>query len=161
MQPAPVIDESLPAPGPVAVDGLQAPVDLVAMPSGSEPQQDEPLQVEPSRPGRPPPGADRLPTLTEVIEFGPDAVALPTAHELLSSAVAVPAVDEAALVQRVLAELGPRIDAMLEARLREALAPALARAADGLIRDARAELLPALGEIVGEAVSRALEVPPR
>ncbi len=58
----------------------------------------------------------------------------------------------------MLRELQPRIDALFEARLREALAPALARVADGLIRDAREELAPALAELVRDAVAR--RVPP-
>jgi alkylhydroperoxidase family enzyme len=57
----------------------------------------------------------------------------------------------------VLRELQPRLDEMLETRLREALAPALARAADGLIRDARGELAPALRDLVQAAVARALQ----
>jgi hypothetical protein len=66
-------------------------------------------------------------------------------------------VDECALAARVLAALQPRIDALLEARLREAVAPALARAADALIRDAREELAAAMREVVAEAVARAVK----
>jgi hypothetical protein len=57
----------------------------------------------------------------------------------------------------VMAELQPRIDMLLESRLREALAPALARAADGLIRDSRDQLAGALQSLVDEAVTRVLE----
>lgn len=64
--------------------------------------------------------------------------------------------DTQAITQRVLAELGPRIDAMFEARLREALAPALAFAADGLIRRARDELTLVMRDVVQEAVARSL-----
>ena len=53
-------------------------------------------------------------------------------------------------------ELQPRVDWMLEARLREVLAPALARAADMLIRDAGQELSGTLRDVVREAVARAL-----
>jgi hypothetical protein len=41
--------------------------------------------------------------------------------------------------------------------LREALAPALARAADALITEARRELAQTLRELVDESVTRALE----
>ena len=58
-------------------------------------------------------------------------------------------------MQRILDEVVLHVDAMFESRLREALAPALARAADGLIRDTRAELVPALREIVVAAALRA------
>lgn len=115
---------------------------------------------------RQPPDADRLPTLTEVLEFGPgDEVIFGLPDEVARVAVideppAViaappPAFDEAALMQRILDEVVLHVDAMFESRLREALAPALARAADGLIRDTRAELAPALREIVVAAALRA------
>jgi len=57
----------------------------------------------------------------------------------------------------VLLELEQRIGSALEARLRDALAPALARAADGLIREAKHELAQTLRELVDESVTRALE----
>ena len=105
--------------------------------------------------------------LTEVVEAGP-----PEAFEatvLLGAPVDVageptPAPDAAeALAGRVLHALQPQIDALLEARLREALAPALARAADALVRDARHELAQALQALVNDAVARALRqrAPPR
>lgn len=73
-----------------------------------------------------------------------------------------PAWDEEQLTHRVLAVLEQRLDGLFEARLREALAPALARAADGLIRDLRPELTQALHDLVHDAVARALqEAPPR
>ncbi len=68
-----------------------------------------------------------------------------------------PEVDLDALVDRVLSELMPRIDMLLESRLREALAPALARAADGLIRDTRDSLPGAVRELVQDTVARALQ----
>ena len=127
-----------------------------------------------------PVSADRLPTLTEVVEIGregghpvgvhgvgadePDhpadgAAAGPPAGA--EHALAEPvAIDEERLVHRVRGELAPRIDLLLEARLREALAPALARAADGLIRDARDELGSALRTLVEQTVARALGRPP-
>jgi hypothetical protein len=68
-----------------------------------------------------------------------------------------PVVDVEAVVGQVLSELMPRIDMLLESRLREALAPALARAADGLIRDTRLNLAVAVRDLVQEAVDRALQ----
>lgn len=93
---------------------------------------------------------DRLPTLTEVVEWGieaPRATAQPPAA----------AGPDESLSAEVLFELDSRIQAQFEKRLREALAPALARAADGLIRDARLELSGALRDLVEEAVTRAIE----
>lgn len=69
----------------------------------------------------------------------------------------LPVVDADTVVGQVLSELMPRIDMLLESRLREALAPALARAADGLIRDTRVNLSVAVRELVQEAVDRALQ----
>lgn len=70
---------------------------------------------------------------------------------------AAPAIDTHAVVALALAELQPRLDMLLESRLREALAPALARAAEGLIREARGELASALNELLQDAVRRALQ----
>lgn len=122
-----------------------------------------------------PPGADRMPTLTEVLELDApprgDELHEPVGHgdevaadvtpplpaEPAPQVPSEPAPDTAAIVNEVLAELLPRIDMLFESRLREALAPALARAAEGLIRDARGELGAALHELVNDAVGRALQ----
>ncbi len=113
---------------------------------------------------RTPPAPDRLPTLTEILQLGPRGEMAPAAPSPAPPPIPLPScspdtpspLDVAALEQRVLAELVQRIDARLEARLRETLAPALARAADGLIRDVRGQLMPALAEMVGDAVAQAL-----
>lgn len=121
--------------------------------------------------------AERLPTLTEVVELdlptdglsGPDLLPLPvlpfgfdfspaTAVEAVASAPEPARVgpDPETLVAQVLCELAPRIDALFEARLREALAPALARVADGLIRDAGGEVSATLRALVEETVAQVL-----
>lgn len=138
---------------------------------------------------RPPPPADRLPTLTEVVLLGGDAphglhgvvdpqapgsreeqtvaqaaepettvldTSLSAASLLASALPGACEADAQAIAQQVLAELSPRIDALFEARLREALAPVLARAADGLIRQARDELTLVMRELVQDAVARSL-----
>ena len=116
--------------------------------------------------------ADRMPTLTEVLELDDHSAAGPQADvshnsEEFSPAAAPPApatspatgpaFDTRGLVDEVLTELQPRIDMLFESRLREALAPALSRAAEVLIREARAELGSALHELVDDAVKRALQ----
>lgn len=143
------------------------------------------------------PPADRLPTLTEVVELQPaaencagagasvtDAGAAPRdeAPVLLlagppeaaveagqdvtrpdaepagpGGAPEIPAVDLDGLVTRVLQEISPRIDMLVQARLREALAPALARAAEQFIRDARDPVALVLNDLVRDAVLRALQ----
>jgi hypothetical protein len=122
-----------------------------------------------ARPG--PVNAQSLPTLTEVIEtplpprgsandhalaFHAIPVLEDVVEGVASAFAAVPAFDEEQVVQRVLADLQRHADLMLEYRLREALAPALARLTDALIRDARQELAATLRDIVVSAVSQEL-----
>lgn len=107
------------------------------------------MQARPAAEARPL-VADRVPTLTEVVEFL-DA----TVRPLQQQPRPVGVVND--LSAEMLFELEQRIDSLFESRLREALAPALARAADGLIREARLELSGALRGLVDDAVTRALE----
>lgn len=133
-----------------------------------------------------PPSADRVPTLTEVVELGPsllqarapepasmeslqnpadlpDAPFEPLAMPDLSGLSVAPmepsAPDAPSLTGEVLALLAPRIEALFETRLRETLAPALASAAEALIRDSRVALTQTLQAMVEEAVARALHKP--
>ena len=106
-----------------------------------------------------------VPTLTEVVDWpgisqpsgaipaaaGPAGVA-PVGQMAAESVVSLPSEEQ--LVQRVLADLQRQIDLMLEYRLREALAPLLARATDSLIRDARGELASTLRDVVTRAVTQ-------
>ncbi len=130
------------------------------------------MALSPDSTDEPPASVDRLPTLTEVVQLGgPELVSSPAEADADSGVAAepptpvlpepvpelAPAPDTHALVNEVLSELAPRIDMLLQVRLREALAPALARAADGLIRDAREGLATTLHELVDEAVARALK----
>lgn len=117
---------------------------------------------------RPPPPA-RVPTLTEVVSLPeapaasavPPTPASPTAFARTEPAP-LPAVeplatrqpDEDEIVQRVLADVQRQVELMLEVKLREALAPALTRATDALMREARNELASTLRDIVARAVSQ-------
>jgi hypothetical protein len=65
----------------------------------------------------------------------------------------VPSLSEDAMVQRVLDDLGGQIDLMFDHRMREAVVPALARAADVLIEDLKTELARTLHEMVSRAVA--------
>jgi len=69
---------------------------------------------------------------------------------------AKPTPNEVQLTQRVLADLQRQVELMLEVRLREALAPLLARATDTLVRDARKELSAAMRDIVAKAIAKEL-----
>jgi hypothetical protein len=112
---------------------------------------------------------ERLPTLTEIVEWNnasasgePDAgpgPALPAEADLAgeaamrSMALRMP---EQQLIQNVLVEVQRQIELMLEYRMREVLAPMLSRATDSLIREARAELASTLRDVVARAVAQEL-----
>ena len=85
----------------------------------------------------------------------PSPAPVAPAAVVAASAPAVP-INEAQLTQRILADLQRQIDLMLEVRLREALAPVLARATDALIRDARKELTSAMRDAVARSVAQEL-----
>ena len=103
-----------------------------------------------------------LPTLTEVIELAPvgDAgAALPGRIAASRGDGAGPgsaSIDGRQLIDRVLGELQRDADLMLELRLREALAPVLARLADDLVRELREKLQVTLRDVVAHAASQEL-----
>lgn len=117
-----------------------------------------------------PPG--RVPTLTEVVSWPEHAQDLSTTGgayvaaaqpasppDLMQHAQHAPemaAITETQITQQVLADVQRQIDLMLEYRLREALAPVLARAADSLVRDARNEMASTLRDVVARAVAQEL-----
>lgn len=120
--------------------------------------------------GGPPPSVARDPGSAddEAASVGPavlaterPAEAAPAARPVESGAAVAAAAEDAeeALVARVLDRLQVQVDRMLEVRLREALAPALVRTADALVRDARRELVPALREAVERAVRETRDGP--
>ena len=120
----------------------------------------------------PPP--QRVPTLTEVVAWpesvdatvrpGAAAEAPPREADLAAAAPSTPVqaeppaqtLTEDQLIQRVLAEVQHQVDLMLEYRLRAALTPLLARAADNLIREARGELASTLRDVVARALAHEL-----
>lgn len=82
----------------------------------------------------------------------PVPVPIPAPLSAPVSAPVAPPVSEDALVHRVLDGLGGQIDLMFDHRMREAVVPALARAADLLIEDLKTELAKTLHEMVSRAV---------
>jgi hypothetical protein len=121
-----------------------------------------------------PPAPQRVPTLTEVVEIAraaPAAVVSPDATNEIEQTPAVapsitPQQEQAAvvrhaamptedeLIERVLGDLQRQVELMLEYRMREVLAPALARATESLVRDARIELASTLRDMVARAVAQ-------
>lgn len=124
--------------------------------------------MNPVRPG--PLHLQGLPTLTEVVELAStprEAVAAAPAAVLpmaSQEAVAGAAVETAAalelgeeeLVERVLDELQRDTTVLLEARLREVLAPAFERLTETLADDVRLEITATLRDLVARTVSREL-----
>ncbi|HMN77463.1 MAG TPA: hypothetical protein PKC97_15470 [Burkholderiaceae bacterium] len=111
-----------------------------------------------------PPQRHGLPTLTEVIELAPlgDAgAALPSraGNAARSESLAprgMPALDAEQMIDRLLGDLQRDASLTLELRLREALAPVLARLADDLVRELRDKLQVTLREVVAQAASQEL-----
>ena len=66
----------------------------------------------------------------------------------------MPEIDEAQLAQRVLSAVQKQIDGMIEFRLREALAPILARHSEALVRDLHEELNRTMRDVVARSVSQ-------
>lgn len=109
---------------------------------------------------------DRMPTLTEVVEWragepgwgralpAPFLLAPAPSPSAIADPDQVPAIEFPA---DLLFELEGRVSLALEARLRAALTPILARAADAMVCEAKQELSATLRACVEEAVNRALE----
>jgi hypothetical protein len=115
-----------------------------------------------------------VPTLTEVVEPVHRPLQPEPEHDPNVDSPYVPAVtrtrhddppagggeahglDEGALIERVLADLQRQVELMLEYRLREVLTPALTRATEALMRDARVELASTLRDVVARAVAQEL-----
>lgn len=129
-------------------------------------------EVVPSARGAPPPVAEvveaapppRAPVAPPAAQPAAPAFAA-TAPAALPPQPAAPAprtaavapLNEDAIVQRVLTDVQRQLDLVFEYKLRELLAPTLARIADSLIRDTRNELATTLREIVTRAVAQELQ----
>lgn len=116
-----------------------------------------------------------VPTLTEVVAWpGSESGAMPldssgqsgqsdrVEADVIDRAPAgggmsqAPRMTDEQLIERVVADLQRQVDLMLDYRLREILTPILTRAADAVIRDARAELASTLRDVVARAVAQEL-----
>lgn len=89
----------------------------------------------------------------------PEASPVPVAEhapDLAPEAAELGAELQEQIVHDVLIELQRRTDLMLEYRLRETLAPILARLCDALIKDAREDLAATLRDVVARAVAQEL-----
>lgn len=119
-----------------------------------------------------------VPTLTEVVDWSPAVIPQesdpavcvappfpdladevpaqechqPTGMEPALTSAFVPAVDEVALTQRILARIQQEVDLMLEERLPPVMAAVLDRAVEELVAHARNELAVTLRDVVAQAV---------
>ena len=108
----------------------------------------------------------RVPTLTEVIRdlpaqpaaTPPPAPPLPAAEAQVAPDALLAEVwlQESRIASRVIERLQPRIDVLFEHRLREALAPMVARVYNAVAEEARKELAHRLREAVEQAVNEEL-----
>ena len=129
-------------------------------------------EVVPSARGAPPPVAEvvetpppRAPVAPPVAQPAPPAFAAtapaaltqPTPPPPAPRTAAAAPLNEDVIVQRVLTDVQRQLDLVFEYKLRELLAPTLARIADSLIRDTRNELATTLREIVTRAVAQELQ----
>lgn len=67
---------------------------------------------------------------------------------------ALPELSEAQLTQRVLSVVQKQVDGMIEFRLKEAMAPILARHTDALVRELREELTRTMSDVVARSVAQ-------
>lgn len=101
-----------------------------------------------------PVSADRVPTLTDVLQGV--AVTADSALAAVPAAPAAQAFDGPVSTLELLASIQVHLDTLFQAHLREAIAPALARAVDGLLRELGPELALALRDIADRAVAQEL-----
>jgi len=112
----------------------------------------------------PPKPPQRVPTLTEVISDlpkEPAATAEPSAPqrdaEIAPEALLAEVwLQESRIAAKVIERLQPRIDVLFEHRLREALAPMVARISAAVADEARKELAHRLREAVEQAINEEL-----
>lgn len=112
---------------------------------------------------------DRVPTLTEVVAWPqapapaearlprPAVEGRPVEADMLTSSMPPLRAAEDQMIQQVLVEMQRQVELMLDYRLREVLTPLLARAADGIVREARVELASTLHDVVARAVAQELK----
>lgn len=94
-----------------------------------------------------------LPVLEAVV---PELLSVPAPLPVPAAppAPVLPDITEAQLAQRVLGVVQKQIDGMIDFRLKEAIAPILARHSEALVRDLREELSRTMADVVTRAVAQ-------
>lgn len=155
LSPTPVADVGMNnAPRPVAPPAgspAAAPIVTTGLPASQAPSNWTPMStvVLPSLP------VAELPVLETVVSE-PVARAVPSLASMPSAPMAqlVPEINETQLTARVLGDVQRQLDGMLEFRLREAIAPILARHSEALVRDLREELSSTMRDVVARSVAQ-------
>ena len=145
----PVLTEVIEIQPPAPAAGVVAPRTAPAPAATALPATTSPLRTSAPPVAAPPVAAP--PVAASTVTAPPAPVSAP--------ASASPPPDwpsEQQIAQKVLQDVQRQIDGMLDFRLREAMAPVLARHADSLVQELRAELSRTLGDVVHRAVSQEL-----
>ena len=170
---AAIVQAVPPASAPIAGHGVAPSVSSAASAAQAEPEAHAPAvpapgAAAPATSAGPPPAPLPPPRVSDLLVAGlRDEALLPVGEVLVprprpaapagptAPAPVAPSLEDQ-VTQRVLADLQRQVDLMLEYRLREVLAPALARVSDLLVRETRHELASTLRDIVGRAVAQEL-----
>lgn len=142
-------------PHPAHVPTLTEVIDVQGQVPAASPAVASPVVAAPVSAVRPPVPLDALPVLGEVVSAAPQQQPLPQATTPAQQD-APPAVSEAQLAHRVLSDVQRQVDSMLEFRLKEAMAPLLARHTEAIARDLRDELNRTLKDVVARSVAQEL-----
>ena len=152
-------------PHPAHVPTLTEVIDVQGQVPAASPAVPSPVVAVPVSAVRPPVPLDALPVLGEVVSAPPQQP-LPLSQQPQPQPQpqaatpppqdAPPAVSEAQLVHRVLSDVQRQVDSMLEFRLKEAMAPLLARHTEAIARDLRDELNRTLKDVVARSVVQEL-----
>lgn len=146
-------------PHPAQVPTLTEIIDLQGQLPAVSPV-DPPAVAAPVKPSatvvsvKPPVPLEALPVLGEVVASPMDVTS--QSAEPTPPQAASPVVSEAQLAHRVLSDVQRQIDGMLEFRLKEAMAPLLARHTEAIARDLRDELNRTLKDVVARSVAQEL-----
>lgn len=135
----PTLTEEVSLPGALAGSLSNAHADPESRQFPESRQENAPPAAE-AEPGLPPPTPQANPAMVAVVPTAPRPAAL----------------SEDQLTRNILADLQRQVDLVLEYRLREVLTPILARATDGVVRDARNELTRTLRDVVARSVAEEL-----
>jgi hypothetical protein len=139
-------DESVVVPD-LPAQGAQSPVAWASADAAFAPSAPVGGTAEPDGLASPAGPAATLPEPVAPAPLAPAPAPAPIAPTL-------PDVSEAQLAQRVLADVQKQIDGMLDFRLREAIAPILARHSEALVRDLRDELKRTMQDVVTRSVAQ-------